>query len=58
MRLWYFLPSVNHSSNAHVQPSRGARCLIFGAYAQAPLARLRVCAGLPEPSLVAYVIVP
>ena len=29
MRLWYFLSSVN-CSNAHVQPSSGARCLIFG----------------------------
>ena len=29
MRLWQFSSSV-HSSNAHVQPSCGARCLIFG----------------------------
>ena len=26
MRLWYFLSSIN----SHVQPTNGARCLIFG----------------------------
>ena len=50
----------------HAQSSRKARCLIFRrtlrllpyfmcANSEA-LARLRGCAGLPEPSLVAYVI--
>ena len=30
MRLWFFSSPVNHSSNMHVQPSSGARYLIFG----------------------------
>ena len=55
-----------HSLNAHAQPSGWARCLIFvGPFVYfhtscvrtaKALARLRGCAGSPEPSLVAYVI--
>ena len=30
MRLWHFSSFLTHSSNAHAQPSSGARCLIFG----------------------------
>ena len=30
VRLWYFSSIETHSSNAHAQPSTGARCLIFG----------------------------
>ena len=69
MRLWHFLSSVNLSSNAHAQPSSRARCLIFGrtlrllpyfmcanSEVSGETARLRGCAGLPKPSLVAYVI--
>ena len=54
------------SSNAFAHPSSGARCLIlvgpfFYFYTSCvrtakALARLRRCAGSPEPSLVAYVI--
>ena len=46
----------------HMQPSYGASCLMFVYFPSScvqtvkALARLRACAGLPEPSLVAYVI--
>ena len=66
MRLWYFSSSVTHSSNAHSQPSSGARCLIFrrlfvyfhhwSVRTAKALARMRECADSPEPSLVTYVI--
>ena len=65
MRLWHFSSSINHSSNAHPV---GLDVWLFGRtgpivsfytscvrIAKA-LARLRGCAGSPEPSLVAYVI--
>ena len=61
----YFRPPKTHSSNAHAQPSGGARCQIFGrtlrllpffsVQTAKALARLRGCVGSPEPSLVAYV---
>ena len=61
-----FRPPWTQSSNAHAQPSSGAKCLIFGRTLRLlpylsvrtakALARLRRCAGSPEPSLVAYVI--
>ena len=61
-----FRPPETHSSNAHAQPSSGARSLIFGqpfVYVHSScvrtakaLARLRGCAGSPESSLVAYAI--
>ena len=61
-----FRPPKTHSSYAHVQPSSGARCLIFGRTLR--LLPYFMCANsegsdgtarmhrLPEPSLVAYVI--
>ena len=61
MRLWYF-----NSSNAHEQPSSGARYLIFGrpfvyfhtscVRTAKALARPRGYVGSPDHSLVAYVI--
>ena len=66
MRLWYFSSSVNHFSNTHAQPTRVTRYLIFVrpfvhfhtscVRKVKALARLRGCAGSPEPSLVANVI--
>ena len=63
----HFILRPTHSSNVHAHPSSGARCLIFGRTLRLlpnftcvrtakALARLRGCTGLPEPSLVAYVI--
>ena len=58
-----FRPPSAHSSNAHAQPSSGARCLIFGrtfhslcVQTAKALARLHRCAGSPVPLLVVYVI--
>ena len=61
-----FHPPQTHSSNVHAHPSSGARCLIFGRTLRLlhtpcvrtakALARLCICAGSPEPSLVAHVI--
>ena len=41
-----------------MQPSSGARCLIFGLTLRTSILHVceQRCAGLPEPSLVAYVI--
>ena len=36
MWLWYFPSSINHSSNAHAQPTSGARCQIFGRTLRLP----------------------
>ena len=62
MILWHFSSSLNSFSNAHAQLSTEARCLIYGRTHTScvrtvkAFARLRGCAGSPEPSLVAYVI--
>ena len=68
MRLWHFSSSVN-SFFKRACAACGARCLIFcwilhllpyfkcaNSKSSDALARLRGCAGSPEPSLVAYVI--
>ena len=64
-----FRPPLTHSSNRHVQPSSGARCLIdfsVGPFVYIhtscvrtakALARLRKCTGSPELLLVAYVVI-
>ena len=61
MRLWYFSSAINSCSNAHVQSSGVARCLIFGWTLR--LLPYFMCANsegsgetVPEPLLFAYVI--
>ena len=63
--IWDYSTFRPHSSNAHAQPSSGARCLMFGQTlvyfhfsclrTAKALVRLHGCTGSPD-SLVAYVI--